>query len=88
MTMSANDLEAIEGLFAGAKPKEIIVADLRLKFPHLSWNQCDAADVDEPAFRSFPSFDMHLLNTTDHCAGLTMDPGDATGIILARHNVS
>lgn len=88
MAMSADDLEVIEGLFAGAKQSEITMAELRIKFPHLSWSQCDASDVTDLPFRIFPSFDMHLLNTVDHCARLTTDLEAATGIILARHDVS
>lgn len=88
MAMSANDLQVIEALLASANAGDIGIAMLRLQFPHLSWSQCDAADVTEPPFRVFQNFDIHLLNTADHCARLTAELETATGIILARHVLS
>lgn len=60
-----------------------VVATLRSRFPHLSWTRCDASDVTEPPFRSFSRFDIHLLDSADHCVQITMDPACATGIVLA-----
>lgn len=88
MAMSVSDLEAIEILLADASQDGSIAAALRRQLPHLSLSQCDAADVIEPPFRSYPCYDLHLLDTTDHCVQITIDPQTATGIIMARRDVS
>jgi hypothetical protein len=38
---------------------------------------------DQP-FRRHPSFDLHLVDRSDHCWRLTADPARATGIVLAH----
>ncbi|CAN5375404.1 hypothetical protein BH10PSE10_BH10PSE10_02250 [soil metagenome] len=60
-----------------------VLATLRGRFPHLSWTRCDASDVTETPFRSYSRFDVHLLDSADHCVQITMDPANATGIVLA-----
>jgi hypothetical protein len=85
MAVSGDELTAIGALLANnaeANP----VALLRRQFPDLSWTACDASDVTEEPFQSFPLFDLHLLNSTDHCSQITADPAMATGIILARRS--
>jgi hypothetical protein len=42
--------------------------------------------VTEAPFRSYAQFDVHLLNSADHCAQLTVDPACATGVVLAMRN--
>jgi hypothetical protein len=39
--------------------------------------------VTETPFRSFSRFDIHLLDSADHCVQITVDPACATGIVLA-----
>ncbi len=60
-----------------------VFATLRGRFPHLSWTRCDASDVTETPFRSYSRFDVHLLDSADHCVQITTDPACATGIVLA-----
>lgn len=84
MAMNAEDLQAIEVLFADAGPEMESIAALRRKFPHLSWTECDDSDVAETPFRSYARVDIHLLNSKDHCAQITSDPAGATGVIVAR----
>jgi len=61
-------------------------AELRRRFPHLSWTRCDASDVTGTPFRSYSAFDVHLLDSADHCSQITSDPARATGIVLARRS--
>ncbi|WP_375161825.1 hypothetical protein [Bradyrhizobium sp. RDT46] len=44
--------------------------------------RCDASDVTETPYRSCGAFDLHLLDSADHCAQITNDPARATGIVL------
>ncbi|MBB6254463.1 hypothetical protein [Nitrospirillum iridis] len=87
MVVSTEDLGLIDGLLARPVADEGVFADLRVLLPHLSWTRCDASDVVEAPFRSYPSFDLHLLDGRDHCVHLTPDPACATGVVLARRAV-
>ena len=85
MALSDSDLAAIEKVLT-AEDAGPVFAELRKRFPALSWTQCDASDVTEAPFRTYPGYDVHLLDTADHCAHITSDPGAATGVILARRS--
>lgn len=84
MALAALELAEIEQMLAASDAAPQAYAELRRKFPHLAWIRCDASDVTETPFRSFGAFDLHLLDSADHCAQITDDPGRATGIVLAK----
>lgn len=86
MALSENDLSEIEKVLTAEDASVPAFAQLRSLFPALSWTQCDASDVTEEPFRSYSQFDIHLLDTADHCAHITTDPDQATGVILARRS--
>lgn len=87
MAVAAIEMQEIEQMLAapGAAPRAYL--ELRQKFPHLVWIRCDASDVTEAPYRSFVEFDLHLLDSADHCAEITDDPARATGIVLAKRAV-
>lgn len=87
MAMSAEDWRVIDETLAAATEAEP-VADLRRQFPQFSWTCCDASDMVETPYRVYKKFDLHLLNTANHCAEITSDLASATGIILARRKLS
>ncbi|AWL98735.1 hypothetical protein [Bradyrhizobium amphicarpaeae] len=84
MALAAVELAEIEQLLATSDAATQACLELRRKFPHLAWIRCDASDVTEAPFRSFGAFDLHLLDSADHCAQITDDPARATGIVLAK----
>ena len=84
MALAATELAEIEQALASSGMAPQAHLELRRKFPHLAWIRCDASDVTETPYRSFGLFDLHLLDSTDHCAAITDDPARATGIVLAR----
>jgi hypothetical protein len=86
MALSTDELTAIDALLSGADSDASPIPHLRQRFPGLSWTACDASDVAEPPFRVYSRFEMHLLNSSDHCSQITPDPAEATGIILARRS--
>lgn len=45
---------------------------------------CDSSDLTETPFRSTWQFDLHLLDSADHCTRITDDPARATGVVLAK----
>ena len=87
MALAAGELAEIEQMLASSEVAPQAYSALRQKFPHLAWIRCDASDVTETPFRSFPEFDLHLLDSADHCAQITADPERATGIVLAKRAV-
>lgn len=87
MALAIVDLAEIEQMLAASDAAPQAYIELRRKFPHLVWIRCDASDVTEAPFRSFREFDLHLLDSADHCAQITDDPARATGIVLAKREV-
>jgi hypothetical protein len=88
MAMTAEDWRVIDETLTAASMEAGTIADLRRQFPQLSWTSCDASDAMEKPYRIYDKFELHLLNTSNHCAEITSDLANATGIILARRNLS
>jgi hypothetical protein len=88
MAVSADELTEIDQVLSAPTADAQAFAELRRRFPHLSWTGCDASDVIEAPFRGYVRFDVHLLDSADHCSQITADPARATGIILARRNAA
>jgi len=86
MALSTDDLTEIDKVISVLEAEVQVFAELRRRFPHLSWTWCDAADVAEAPFRTYSRFDVHLLDSADHCSHITADPTRATGIVLAKRN--
>jgi hypothetical protein len=84
MALADHELTEIENVLASPNAGSEAFGELRRRFPHLSLTRCDASDVTEAPFRSFAMFDLHLLDSSDHCALVTDDPTRATGVILAK----
>ena len=84
MAVSADEMAKMEGVLAAPDAANVAYATLRGQFPHLTFTRCDASDVDETPYRSIGLFDLHLIDTRDHCAHITDDPEQATGVILAK----
>ena len=84
MALAAAELAEIEQVLTTSDAAAQAYLELRRKFAHLAWIRCDASDVTETPFRSFGAFDLHLLDSADHCAQITDDPARATGIVLAK----
>src|SRR5271165_3350003 len=68
MSVTANDLMEVDKVLSTSNSDAQVVTELRRRFPHLSWTQCDASDVIEAPFRSYARFDLHLLDSADHCS--------------------
>ncbi|MBO0752871.1 MAG: hypothetical protein J2P53_12210 [Bradyrhizobiaceae bacterium] len=88
MALSAEELTEIEQVLAGLAADAPVIAEMKGRFPKLSWTRCDASDVVEAPCRQGPFYDIHLLNSHDHCSKITSDLAQATGIILAKRKPS
>jgi len=87
MALGPDELSEIDGVLSAPDADARVFAQLRRQFPHLSWTRCDASDVTEAPFRTYPRFEVHLVDRSDHCVEITADPARATGIVLADRNV-
>ena len=83
MALGANELLEIDQVLSAPDADARVFAQLRGRFPHLSWTRCDASDVTEEPFRTYSRFEVHLVDRSDHCVQITADPARATGIVLA-----
>jgi hypothetical protein len=83
MTLGTDELREIDRVFSAPDVDARVVAEMRQRFPHLSWTKCDASDLTETPFRSYGRFDIHLVDRTDHCVQITADPARASGIVVA-----
>jgi hypothetical protein len=86
MALGPDDLVKIEELLLASGADGHVFADLREALPHLSWTRCESSDLTETPYRSYSRFDIHLLDTADHCVVMTIDPDRATGVVLAERN--
>lgn len=81
--ISPDDLARIDDLLA-APPAGNPLAEFRSNFPGLSLTRCDASDMGgEAPYREYPSFNLYLVDGSDHCWHLTGDPAAATGVVVA-----
>jgi hypothetical protein len=85
MGLNENDLAAIDSVLAACGPAAVrgVVGDLRARLPGFVILSCDAADVLEDPWRSYPAIDLHFVDTRNHCTEMTRDPAAATGVLLA-----
>lgn len=86
MAITNEDLTRIEATLANDHTAD--VARLRSLFPGLKWSRCDASDVDEVPYRRLSTYDLHLLDLSEHCPRVTDEPEQATGILLAARRAS
>lgn len=87
MALIEADLAIIDATLAGPLgdgEARALAAELRRLVPGLLCLNCDAGDVLEDAWKSYPAFDLHLVDASNHCTAMTGDPVHANGILLAR----
>ena len=86
MELTDEDLAVLFDLGRNAcRSGEGILPVLRTRFPGLPITQCPADDVSDEPFRTGEYFDLHWLDTRDHCPKITSDSQVATGLLLAMH---
>jgi len=88
MALGPDELKEIDGMLSAPDADARVFAQLRSRFPHLSWTKCDASDVTEAPFRTYSRFEVHLVDRSDHCVEITADPARATGIVLANRTAT
>ncbi|MHB0889453.1 hypothetical protein [Acidithiobacillus sp.] len=86
MAISALELQTMTELGSGAcSDGEDVLAVLRPRFPALTITRCPSSDVIETPFQRGDYFDVHLVDTSEHCWRLTRNMAVATAVLLAMH---
>jgi hypothetical protein len=88
MALGADEWTEIDRMLAAPGSGEGIVAELRRRFPHLSWTRCDAAEMTGEPYRTYSGFEIHLLDRPGHCVQVTTDLARATGIVVAARSAA
>ena len=84
MAVSVEDIAEVDKILS--TDAQVGLPDLKAKFPHLAWTRCDASDVVESPFRTYTHYEIHLLDSKDHCVQVTDNPEHATGFVLAKRS--
>jgi len=65
---------------------EALIAELRDAHPgvHFTWCMDDDIAVNAKPVTQRDTFNLYLVNSSDHCSVLTNDPESASGIVLAE----
>lgn len=88
MAITEEELDAIAVLLSAPDEKGAGYATLRTRFPHLSLTRCEASDLVEAPYRTAGLYDLHLIDTSDHCVCITNDLRRAGGLALALRRAS
>ena len=81
MSLSAQQIDAIREILTAEQG--VGVREMRARFPTLKWTACDASDLDDTPLFTAGAYDVHLLDAREHCVGVTSDPEEANGFMLA-----
>jgi len=88
MPVSAEHIAAIEFHLSRDHADDADVAALRPCLQGLSLTRCDTSDVDlETAFREYKRYNVYLVDASDHCWTMTIDPARATGVVIGKNRV-
>jgi hypothetical protein len=84
MALTSEQLQGLEGLLlaqtAGANP----LPQIRAEFPGLQATRCDADDMrGESPYRRSGSYNLFLVDTSNHCWKIVDDPQLAGGVVIA-----
>ena len=86
MALSREQLDQVGAQLQRAAPGDNPLPGLRAAFPGLVFSRCDASDMsgETPALRA-GSYDLFLVDNSDHCWRITADPHSAGGVVIAAH---
>lgn len=85
-TLTATDIDAIAVQLAQRTSQRADIAEVRARYPGVSFTCCDASDMrHETPYRTHAGFDLYLVDGGGHCWQLTNDPQRATGLLVVQH---
>ncbi|TCK08376.1 DUF6129 family protein [Marinobacterium mangrovicola] len=65
---------------------EPLIADLRVKYPdyHFTWCFDDDIGATAKPWKEYDTFNLYLVNSSEHCSKLSNDAENASGVVLAE----
>lgn len=86
MAITAEFIDKISAVLTRAGLTEDSVAALRKAFPDLHFTFCSDDDVGvaHTPVRRTPTFNIYLIDASEHCLRFTRDLAAATGLVLAE----
>ena len=83
--MTESDIEAILAEIESDGLSESLIATVRQRYPDFHFTYCmdDDMDAHTPA-RVCRGFNVYYVNSTDHCATLTTNLEQASGLVFAE----
>ena len=83
--ITRQQLEQIGRVAAQGPVSEVLLAQLRSRFPDIHFTYCMDDDVmaAKPLYED-PAFNLYLIDSRDHCLCFTQDLEVATGVVLAE----
>lgn len=84
MPLNENQLSAIKSsvacLLASGEP---LVAELRRKFPEVTFVRCPQEDMEDSPYLSGEGYQLYLINRSEVCISITDSPQQADGVVIA-----
>jgi hypothetical protein len=79
-------VEAVAAQVEAGGASETTLSKLRESYPQVHFTYCMDDDVQEAAQPCLtrPGFNLYLVDGRDHCMKLTVNPAEATGLVLAE----
>ena len=82
--ISENDLNQIVAKTLEIGANESALSVLKQDFPNLHFTLCSDDDIiNGKPIQKYPLFNIYLVNTSQHCAVLTNDADNASGVVIA-----
>jgi hypothetical protein len=85
MGLTVQDLSTLDEVLADHEAAPDISVRIRKRIPGLVVTRCDESDLgaDIP-FRTYPRYQLFLVDGSNHCWTVTSNPDSATALLLAR----
>jgi len=82
--ISESDLDQIVAKTHEVGAHESGLSVLKQNFPNIHFTLCSDDDIiNGKPLREYPLFNIYLVNTSEHCAVLTNDADNASGVVIA-----
>ena len=85
MGLTVQDLSTIDEVFEDFEAAPDLTSRIRSRIPGLVVTRCDESDLgSDVPFRTYPRYQMFLVDGSNHCWTVTSNPDSATALLLAR----
>lgn len=84
MALAPEQIDNIVGILSATAAGQNPVPAIRQAWPGMMVSRCDALDMrGETVFRNLDTFQLFLVDASDHCWRIVDQPEQATGVVVA-----